>query len=119
MVKLQNCCKINWTKKFGIMNFNKYFLGILKLTVYFTTSAYAAIMWLSFDKNMTVLSKSQTDLCSDKYYQPRKMKCTEVLKMTTIKISAVYFNGCYFLWIHFRENALLFNNNDYRRNKMV
>ena len=48
------------------------------------------------------------------------MKCTEVWEMTAIKISAVSFNGCYFLWIHSRgKNALLFNNNDYRRNKMM
>ena len=52
-----------------------------------------------------VLSKSQTEPCSVR--QAPKMKCTKVWKMTAIKISAVSFKGCYFLWIYFRENAFL------------
>ena len=77
-------------KKLGIITFS-----ILNLKVYFNTSTYVAIMWPPTSPPPHT-----------------KMKCTEVWKMTVITISAVSVNGCYFLWIHFRENALLFNNND-------
>ena len=46
------------------------FSGILTLTVYFNISAYVAIIWLSFDKILTVLSKSQMELGSVKYSNP-------------------------------------------------
>ena len=54
-------------KKVRDHNFQYNFSGILNLTVNFNISAYVAIIWLSFDKNLTVLSKSQTELRSVKY----------------------------------------------------
>ena len=47
-----------------------FFSGILNLTVYFNTWAYVALIWLSFDKILTVLSKSQTELRPVKYGNP-------------------------------------------------
>ena len=46
---------IHWTKNVRDHNFQYNFLGILNLTVYFNTSAYVPTIWLSFDKNLTVL----------------------------------------------------------------
>ena len=58
---------IHWTIKLGIITFSICFSGILNLTVHFYTSAYVAIIWQSFDINLTVLSKSQMELRSVKY----------------------------------------------------
>ena len=56
----------------GIITYSIISSGILNLTVYFNASAYVVIIWLSFDKNLTVLSKSQTELLSVKYGNPPK-----------------------------------------------
>ena len=65
-LKYQHLLNIHWTKKLGIITFSIIVSGILNLTVYFNTSAYVAIIGLSFDKNLIFLSKSQTELCSVK-----------------------------------------------------
>ena len=61
--ELDSVNKISYTgqKRLGIINFSIILSGILNLTMYFNTSAYVAIIWLSFDKKLMVLSKSQTD----------------------------------------------------------
>ena len=58
---------IHCTKMLGIITFSIMFSDKLHLTVCCNTSAYVAIIWLSFDKKLTVLSKSQTELRSVKY----------------------------------------------------
>ena len=70
MLSSYNSKNYTGQKKLGIINFSIIFMGILNLTVYFNTSAYVAIIWLSFDKKLTVLSKSQTELHSVKYGNP-------------------------------------------------
>ena len=80
-------------------NFQYKFSGILYSKVYFNTSAYVAIIWLTLDKKLTVLSKSQTELRAVKYGNPPKwsvqtygrwppLKCRQFLSM------AVIFYGC-------------------------
>ena len=61
-----------WTKKVRDHNFQYNFFGQINLTVYFNISAYihVAIIWLSFDKKLTVQSKSQTELRSIMYRNP-------------------------------------------------
>ena len=66
----ESILKYTGQKKLGIITFRIIFSGILNFTVYFNTSAYVAIIGLSFDKKLTVLSKSQTELCSVKYGIP-------------------------------------------------
>ena len=46
-----NDYKYTGQKKLGIITFSIIFSGILNLTVYFNTSEYVAIIWLSFEKN--------------------------------------------------------------------
>ena len=70
--KKQSVFTYTGQKKLGIITCSIIFSGILNLTVYFKTSAYATIIWLLFDKTLTVLSKSQTELRSVKYGNPTK-----------------------------------------------
>ena len=58
-------------KKVRDHNFQYPCFGHIKLDSVLNTSVYVAIIWLSFDKNLTVLSKSQTELRSVKYGNPQ------------------------------------------------
>ena len=64
----------------------------------FNTSAYIAIIWLSFDKKFTVLSKFQTELRSVKYRNPTKWNVQKYgrwppLKFRQFLSMAVIFYG--------------------------